>query len=133
MINEDNDRLQFEVRLGEKVHTNPGYGSETKHPLKLLFDLKNVKLMIMTFIKKRPYNVRAQILLLCVALFNYMFIQYAPLTFLFQFTERMYNWNAQTYSYMSSIGYFINSLAAIFLGPLLIRVRHSSPKDMQIN
>ena len=58
MINEDNDRLQFEVRLGEKVHTNPGYGSETKHPLKLLFDLKNVKLMIMTFIKKRPYNVR---------------------------------------------------------------------------
>ena len=125
MINEESDRLQFKVKLGEKVAKNFGYDSEYKHPLKLLFDLNNVKLMVVAFIKKRPHNVRAQILLLCVALFNYMFIQSAPHIFLFQFTQKIYNWDVKTFSYMSSIGLFVNSFVAIVIGPVLIKAKYA--------
>lgn len=126
MIDEEEDKAMFEKKFNELPVKGAGYDS-TEHPMKLLFDLKNVKLMVSTFVKKRSYNVRSQILIVCLALFNYMFIRYAPFTFLFQFTEKLYNWDAEVYSDMSSLGLIVNGVVAIVLGPLLINVSLNRP------
>lgn len=125
MIDEENDRIQFEVKFDQKVVRNAEYDNGSRHPLQLLFDLKNVKFMIMAFAKRRSNYVRAQILLVCLALFNFMFIQYSPLSFLFQFTEDVYNWDASTYSNVMSIGLFIDSVIGMIAGYILIEVFHS--------
>lgn len=95
----------------------------TKSPLKLLFDFDNVTQMIKTCIKKRNYKVRQQIWLLFLVLFTYLFVFIGPLSIIYQFSQKVYLWNAETYSYAASIGQVIETTILILVAPFLVKVK----------
>ena len=125
MVDEEKDKKQF-IKLGldvpRSIQIKDCDKKEDKNPLKLLFDLNNVKEMVKTYAKKRPNHGRSQILLITLALFCNLFTIFGPMTFLFQFTEKIYEWNATTYSYVYSFGQIGNSLVIMFVSPVLIKV-----------
>ena len=51
-----------------KLKSDMSEKDKTKHPLRLLFDLKNVKSMVKTFVKKRQNKVRAQLFLISASI-----------------------------------------------------------------
>ena len=130
LMDEEKDRMRFELKFGkqkdniskEAVPQMKTQESDGRHPLRLLFDLQNVKQIIITFIKSRPNYVRLQILLITGALFCNLFIILSPSSFLFQFVEKIYNWDAKTYSSVISFGQVVNTLVIICVSPLLIKV-----------
>ena len=73
--------------------------------------------------RTRPNYVRAQIFLITCALFCNLFIVISPNSFLFQFAEKIYEWDAKTYSYVLSISDIVNSTVIIAVSPILIKVR----------
>ncbi|CAG2174358.1 unnamed protein product, partial [Oppiella nova] len=113
--NNNNDRKELENK-------KQNIGNETKHPLRLLFDINNAKDIVTTCTKKRPNYVRAQIWLIIGAMFCGYFIAAAPGAFFFQFIEKVYYWDASTFTQISSMGMIVNSIIIIFLTPLLIKV-----------
>ena len=115
-LGDDNDRKTLNKNL--KLMDN----RETKHPLRLLFDLNNIRQMVGTYVKKRPNRVRPQLVLLTLALFCNWFVVYGPLTFQFQFAERVYNWSASTYNYVTAVGQVSSSVIIMVISPLLIKV-----------
>ncbi|CAG2167426.1 unnamed protein product [Oppiella nova] len=132
VINQENDKNLFRQHFGDCKglldHQNGDQSSEYNanteyiHPLRLLFNINNVREIAITFAKKRPNYVRAQIWLAIGGMFWCYFIWTAPAAFLFQFVEKIYHWDAPVYTELSSIGMIANSVVIIFITPLLIKV-----------
>lgn len=128
-IDEEKDMIQFFSTLGSEddklileKNLKAIADQETKHPMLLLFDLSNIKQMLATYVKPRPGRVRIQIVLVTLALFCNWFALFGPMTFQFQFTEKVYKWTATTYNYVTSFGQIISSVVIMCISPLLIKV-----------
>jgi hypothetical protein len=95
-IDQQHDSKEFEDNFGEKSSNSKKdlkieNSLEVKqNPIKLLFNLRNVKEIFMTCIKKRDNYVRAQIWLIIISLFCHLFVIMSPMSFLFQFVEKIY-------------------------------------------
>ncbi len=80
VIDQQHDSKAFEDNFGErsskpKKDLELENSSEVKqNPIKLLFNLRNVKEIVMTCIKKRDNYVRAQIWLIILSLFCHLFV-----------------------------------------------------------
>ena len=129
MVDERQDMISFYTKLGDdndrktlKTNLDSMDNREKKHPLLLLFDLNNIRQMVNTYVKKRPNRVRPQLVLLTLALFCNWFVEYGPHTFQFQFTEKVYNWSASTYNYVTSVEQVSGSMVIMAISPLLIKV-----------
>ena len=95
---------------------------DSTHPLVLLFNIKNIKEIVMTCVKKREDYIRAQIWLIIAGMFASYILWSAPGAFMFQFAEKIYHWDAEIWTEISSIGMIANSLVVIGIAPLLIKV-----------
>ncbi len=130
VINERRDKKMFDFEFGDENNLNQELDSEktseknTKkvNPLKLLFNFNNVKDIVRTCIKKRDNRVRLQMWLIFFTMLCNQFINNAPDVFQFQFVEKIYYWDAETYGYFNAIGTISNALFTITCAPLLIYV-----------
>jgi hypothetical protein len=127
-IDQQQDSKAFEDNFGEKSSNSKKdlkieNSLEVKqNPIKLLFNLRNVKEIVMTCIKKRDNYVRAQIWLIILSLFCHLFVVMSPMSFLFQFVEKIYEWNAEKYSYISSLGTISHTMVMMTITPIFIKV-----------
>jgi hypothetical protein len=120
----------FDFEFGDESNVNQELekeetsdeNSKKVNPLKLLFNFNNVKDIVKTCIKKRDNRVRLQIWLIFFTMLCDHFINNAPGVFQFQFVQKIYYWNAETYGYFSAIGTFSHALFTITCAPLLIHV-----------
>ena len=122
---------------------NPDISREDRdiHPIRLLFDLENVKSMVRTVIKKRPNRARMQILLsyLCITIFvtnlNGIFlISKQCWKIIFEkiilasglvsgsFFQQVYLWSPDWSAYVSSIDLVVHTLAMLTIVPFLVKV-----------
>ncbi len=126
IINEKDDKKMFDFEFGDENNVNQELEKEknTKkvNPLKLLFNFNNVKDIVKTCIKKRDNRVRFQIWLIFFTMLCTTFLNSAPGVFQFQFVEKIYYWNAETYGYFSAIGTISHAFFTITCAPILIRV-----------
>ncbi|XP_054157504.1 uncharacterized protein LOC128955852 [Oppia nitens] len=97
---------------------------EYKHikPIKLLFDLKNAKEMWRTCSRKRHNHLRLQIWLLFLSFACFIIAHVGPIIFMFQFTQKVYGWDSQTYSTWSAITSGTGALATFIIAPLLLKI-----------
>lgn len=96
--------------------------TKKKHPLKLLFDVNNIKDIIKTCLKPRENRVRAQIWLLFVSMVIYLLSHLGPSQILFQFAQKVYHWESAKYSYASSLGNVFTCIAMTTVAPILVKV-----------
>jgi hypothetical protein len=126
VINESRDKKKFDFEFGDENNVNQELEKEkiTKkvNPLKLLFNLNNVKEIFRTCIKKRDNRVRLQIWLIFFTMMCNNFENSSPGVFQFQFVEKVYYWDAETYGYFSAIGTVSHALFTITCAPVLIHV-----------
>ncbi|CAG2104672.1 unnamed protein product, partial [Medioppia subpectinata] len=92
------------------------------HPIRLLFNMKNVKEMLITCCERRPNHVRLQIWLLFIGMACFLLSYVGPIIFLFQFTQKVYKWDSKIYSNGSAIGSIVQAVGSMIVGPLLVRV-----------
>ena len=147
MINEQKDRKEFydkfshgnnqqDVELSnvtsepqdvdqnktENYHRNHYKEYENENPIKLLFDCGNVIEIVRTCLKKRSNLVRAQIWLLFLSQLMFNTSTEGVNNFLFQFTEKVYQWNGEQFSYASSIFTLVMVVCMMTVIPLIIKV-----------
>ena len=145
MINEQKDRQEFydkfssdkdQNRLsiisqnskqqnGDSVKNDMGNNYkefENVNPIKLLFDFKNVIEMVKTCTKKRTNYIRLQIWLLFLSMITYFLYREGSNVFLFQFVERVYQWDAEQYSYGASLNTLCNAIFLLTIIPFIIKV-----------
>ncbi|CAG2106821.1 unnamed protein product [Medioppia subpectinata] len=92
------------------------------HPIRLLFDCRNVKDMFITCWKRRTNYVRLQLWLLFLSMAIYIMAYMGPITILFAFVQKVYKWNSATFSNISAIGSLISVAAIFVISPILIKV-----------
>lgn len=147
MINEQKDRKQFydkfshgnnqqDIELSNvtsepqdvsqnktKNHDGNHYKEyENQNPIKLLFDFRNVIEIVRTCLKKRSNLVRAQIWLLFLSTLLFNTSTEGINNFLFQFAEKVYQWNGEQFSYASSIFTLVMVICMMTVIPLIIKV-----------
>lgn len=105
-------------QINEKIKNE----EKQKNPIQMLFDLNNVVEMFTTCLKKRDNHVRAQIWLLFLSMIIYLLSHSGPYVFLFQFVQRVYDWNAEIYSYAYALSNFFQSVALLTVVPYLVKV-----------
>ncbi|XP_054156950.1 thymic stromal cotransporter homolog, partial [Oppia nitens] len=92
------------------------------HPIKSLFNINNIKEMLITCCKPRRHYVRLQIWLLILSMAILVLAYMGPLIFLFPFVQKIYQWDSETYSTMNALNGLVSSLCTIFIGPLFIKI-----------
>ena len=97
---------------------------ENQNPIRLLFDCGNISEIVKTCFKKRPTLIRAQIWLMFLSMLVFNLSREGSYIFLFQFVERVYQWNAEQYSYASSISTLVNVIFLLTVVPFIIKVIH---------
>ena len=95
---------------------------QNQNPIRLLFDCGNIVEMVKTCFKKRPTLIRAQIWLMFLSMLMFNVSRDGIYVFLFQFVERVYQWNAEQYSYASSISSVVNVIFLLTVIPFIIKV-----------
>ena len=99
-----------------------------ERPLRILFDLNNMKDMFRTFVKPRPYHVRLHLILIIFASMTVLLAYIGPAMFLYQYVQKVFSWNSSQYSNYSTITSAINIASMFILAPLCLKV-----KALQIN
>ena len=130
MIDEQKDKEKFDKQFGEvnvnnlelKDIENQKTENRNENPIKLLFKSRNVKDIVKTCIKKRDNRVRLQIWLVFSAMLSHRFLTCSPGFFEFQFVQKIYFWDAETYGYISFIGTITYAFSTITCAPILIKV-----------
>lgn len=89
----------------------------------IFFDLRNVKEMITTFTKDRPFGIRTQLILLFISKVICQFATFGPNIFMYQYSQRVFSWNVSQYSNYISFSNLINIVSTFALGPVIIHVR----------
>ncbi|CAG2106820.1 unnamed protein product, partial [Medioppia subpectinata] len=92
------------------------------HPIRLLFNCRNVKDMFTTCCKRRTNYVRLQLWLLFVSMAIFVIAFMGPIVFLYSFVQIIYKWDSQMFSNISAAGSFISIGAVFFVTPILIKV-----------
>jgi hypothetical protein len=92
-IDEKKDRARFykRYRTSENASIEPkdDKHDHITHPLKLLFNLENVREIFRTCLKKRDNYVRAQILLLSLAMPCCLIFYIGPSVFMYPFAQKV--------------------------------------------
>ena len=133
MIDQQNDKMLFREHFPEAIPIMRQQSLKEEeievetnyhkiHPLRLLFNIKNVKEIVMTCIKKRDGYVRAEIWLIIGGMFCSYILSSGPSVFFFQFAEKIYKWDAEVWTKISSFGMIANSMVVIMITPILIKV-----------
>ncbi|CAG2105249.1 unnamed protein product [Medioppia subpectinata] len=91
-------------------------------PIRLLFDVNNVKSMAMSCVKRRPNSVRLQIWCLFVSMACYLLQTIGPMIFLYQFSQKVYSWDSSTYSTAAAVGNIAITLGTLAVSPVLLNV-----------
>ncbi|CAG2103819.1 unnamed protein product [Medioppia subpectinata] len=107
---------------GEDRNKHSQQSMTTGRALRLLFDWRNVRDVLITAFKPRPVNARAQVWLVIGGIFCYLFVLIGVPSFEFQFYEKIYGWDAQDFSAYESIGLVANCLFVLTFTPIVIRV-----------
>ncbi|RWS21451.1 proton-coupled folate transporter-like protein, partial [Leptotrombidium deliense] len=98
--------------------------------LKRIFKLKNATETLATCFKARPDNKRQQLWLLISALYIVIMTSFGEVDVLFQFTERVFQWNATFFSNVNAVGSIAsNTTQAIFV---VILVKCFKAKDIRL-
>ena len=136
-VNEKRDSREFKKRFnsssanniemktkGRVVNEMQKQFNDNKHihPLRLLFNFRNVTDMVRTCCKPRANYVRLQIWLLFLTMLCYLMVHMGSGVFLFPFVERVYGWDSEIFSTASAIGNVINALCTLMVAPVLIKV-----------
>ena len=133
-IDEEKDSIEFEKRFGQTDVDSDDKQSTVRdklkrfdqykgtHPIKLLFDMNNVKDMFRTCFKKRPEKARLQLWLLFLSTACYLLTHVGPYLFLFSFVQKVYNWNSGVYSDWLAINNIINGVVTFVFAPIFIKV-----------
>lgn len=129
-VNEKRDKRLFHLYFPEPSTDSPHEnGKEEAIPVETgsgmtrqFFDLGNVREMFRALTKKRSYQVRLQVLLLFAALLLYLIAYFGPPVFLFQYTQRVFQWDSQQYSTYFSLGCVVNIISTFLWVPILLRV-----------
>ncbi|CAG2102357.1 unnamed protein product [Medioppia subpectinata] len=118
---------------GEKSDENSGaiindetvdlpVADRAKHPIRLLLDYKNIVVIIMSCFKRRHNRATTKIWLVIIANFCLYMIRTGNSTFLFQFVEKIYHWDAKEYSQFQSMSLAINSISVILMTYVFIKI-----------
>jgi PCFT/HCP family folate transporter-like MFS transporter 1/3 len=119
---EMNGKSNFnEETIGIGNRENKKNEEEKRHPIRMLFDLSNMKEMYFCAIKKRPNKVRKQIWLL-YGIMIITIISYRANSINFQFVQKIYYWDAEFYASISSISMIVHTIATLTIVPFLIKV-----------
>lgn len=106
-----------------KVNYAEKYADEKWYEaLKYVFSIKNVRQMIVTSIKERPNNGRAQIFLLLASEAIIILCFMGSGSILFQFVQKAYNWNSGQFSNWNAFGSIFSTLIMLFSVPILVKV-----------
>ncbi|CAG2101156.1 unnamed protein product [Medioppia subpectinata] len=92
------------------------------HPIKLLLNLSNAREMWRTCSKRRDGWTRLQIWLLFLSMACYLMSNIGPVFFLYQFSQKVYNWDSKTYSDVTAIAHIAITLATMIFAPILLKV-----------
>ena len=95
--------------------------TKSKHPIKMLCDLSNIKDMFLCCIKQRPNKVRTQIWLLLVCTFISSTLMSGQ-QFTFQFVQKVYLWDSVWFAYVMSLTTMASLIASFTVLPLIIKV-----------
>ena len=90
--------------------------------LRLLFDFQNVKDMFHTFNKPRPYNQRLHVILLVIVSMFLLLAYMGPNVFMYQYVQKVYNWNSATYSNYVTVTALVNIITTFLFTPVIIKV-----------
>ena len=92
-LNEKKDRARFyaRYRTSENASIEPkdDKHDHITHPLKLLFNLENVREIFRTCLKKRDNYVRTQIWLLTLSMAIYIISHIGPIVFMYPFAQKV--------------------------------------------
>ncbi|RWS16103.1 hypothetical protein B4U79_17886 [Dinothrombium tinctorium] len=89
--------------------------------LKDLFDVQNVKQAFRTCFKRRPNGERKQLWLLFASLYIIVIMMIGDVAVMFQFTEKVFSWDASTYSTINAIGSIYSSFASVITVYVLLK------------
>ncbi|CAG2170532.1 unnamed protein product, partial [Oppiella nova] len=137
MVDKERDIREWEFRFGSVSDSVDGksvahrvnaklrhfLSHEFIHPLKLLFNIKNGHKMLMSLVKRRDNYVRFQILLLFLSVISYISSNLGPIVFGYQFSQKVYHWDYDTYVNTSAIGCLAIAVGTIALSPFLLALR----------
>lgn len=118
-INDEKDRVPQKVIVKKDKLAS---SDKEVSPIKLLFDVNNVKEMFRTFLKPRRHNVRFHLILLIIASMTILLAYIGPAVFLYQYVEKVFNWNSSQYSNYTTVTSTINILSMFTLAPLVLKV-----------
>ena len=98
--------------------------ADNKHinPVKLLFSLDNLKDIVETCCKPRGNYVRLQIWLLFLSMSCYLLAHIGPMIFMYQFSQKVYEWDSGTYSNATAIASIATALGTMTIAPILLKV-----------
>ncbi|XP_054157505.1 proton-coupled folate transporter-like [Oppia nitens] len=119
-VNNDNLMDTPELRVQNKMKSFDQH--KHVHPLKLLFNFNNVREMFHTCFKTRENHVRIQIWLLFLSMCFYLLSHLGPVMFMYQFAQKVYSWDSQTYSNASAIATLVLCLATFLIAPILLKI-----------
>lgn len=123
-----------EVVMGTREEEKPRPEVEEEvNPLRILFDLNNMKDMFRTFVKPRLYHVRLHLILIIFASMTVLLAYIGPAMFLYQYVEKVFSWNSSQYSNYSTITSVINILSMFTLAPLVLKVSAGSAYSIPIS
>lgn len=92
-----------------------------KNFLLVLFNWSNVRQTLSCFTKPRAQHVRLQIYLLFVILLGFAMVFFGGQTIMFQFSEKVYQWDSKTYTTFSSISNIAQTLFMTLCTVLLVK------------
>ena len=99
------------------------YARSRPNLLQALFDLNNIRQTLACFVKPRPNHARLQIYLLSVVMFAQLLVFYGITGVMFQFTEKVYFWDAATFSTISAIASVVSTGLMSLGSVVLVRLR----------
>lgn len=97
-----------------------------------LFDLQNVRDLWHTCSKKRENGKRGEIWILVVSMTLITLTNNGALVIMFQFVQRVYEWDAQIFSIVNASTLLLTSVAVIVIVPFLLKVCKMSNMSLSI-
>lgn len=129
LVDEDKDAALFQVHFPSEENkknlemVKKKYDeAKGKHPLGILFNVRNALDMFSTFTKPRRHNIRLHIFLVVASSMTLLLAYMGPSVFLFPYVQKVFNWNSANYSNYMTMGSIINIVSTALLMPLLVKV-----------
>ncbi|KAI2797799.1 hypothetical protein BLOT_015219 [Blomia tropicalis] len=87
-----------------------------------LFTFQNVRDMIQTFVRPRPYGIRLQMFCLIFSTVTIMIAYMGPSVFLYQYLQKVFAWGPADYSNYVTFNSLINIFTTLIFAPIFLKV-----------